>query len=202
MKYRDYNDNELIYYVSENNEDAKEIIYEKYKPFIEKAALKMINYNNCNGIEFADLKQEGLVGLSQAINTYNEKKETSFYTYAKVCIERQMISLLRKNKTLGNKILNESISFQNNSENDFIKESILIDETKNPENIFFSSEKTNDIILKAKEVLTNLEMQVFELKINNFNSDEIASLLDKDVKSIYNTLTRIRVKLKKELKVA
>ena len=40
MKYRDYNDYELLSYISEQNEDAEEILYKKYKPMIVSFAKK------------------------------------------------------------------------------------------------------------------------------------------------------------------
>ena len=45
MKYRDYNDNELLYYVSEHNEDAEEILYEKYKPMIVNFSKKVYPFS-------------------------------------------------------------------------------------------------------------------------------------------------------------
>ena len=32
MDYRDYNDNEILSYIYENNEEANEILYKKYEP--------------------------------------------------------------------------------------------------------------------------------------------------------------------------
>ena len=37
----DYNDNELISYIEEQNEDAEEILFEKYKPLIVRFAKKI-----------------------------------------------------------------------------------------------------------------------------------------------------------------
>ena len=42
--YNKENDNELIYLVSESNEDAKELIYEKYRPIIEMKAKKYVKF--------------------------------------------------------------------------------------------------------------------------------------------------------------
>ena len=36
----DNNDNELLYLIEEENEDAKELFYEKYKPLVEMKAKK------------------------------------------------------------------------------------------------------------------------------------------------------------------
>ena len=34
MDYRDYNDNEILSYIYENNEEANEILYKKFEPLI------------------------------------------------------------------------------------------------------------------------------------------------------------------------
>ena len=60
-------------------------------------------------------------------------------------------------------------------------------------------ENQNELIKKASLVLTDFEMQVFELKINDFGYREIAEVLDKEPKAIDNALQRIKVKLKKSL---
>jgi RNA polymerase sporulation-specific sigma factor len=63
----------------------------------------------------------------------------------------------------------------------------------------FDNEQNNELIEKIKEKLTPLEQQVFELKINNFNYNEIAEILDKDSKSIDNALQRIKNKIKDKI---
>ena len=201
MEYKDYNDNELICYIGENNEDAMEIIYKKYEPIINNIANKIIKCYGTIGIEKNDLVQEGMIGLSNAIDSYKENKTPVFYSFAKMCIQRQMISAIRLSSTQKNKALNESFSFENNEE-EITFQKVLKDDTKNPEKMYFSMENENKIIDIAKSKLTDFELQVFELRINNFDYNEIAQILDKDTKSVDNALTRIKSKLKKELEVA
>ena len=53
-------------------------------------------------------------------------------------------------------------------------------------------------IIKQIEIsLTDFEKEVFKLKIDGYNFDEIANTLNKDIKSIYNTFHRIKAKIKK-----
>lgn len=202
MKYKDYNDSELICYINENNEEAIEIIYKKYEPLINNLASKIIKYYENIGLEKKDLIQEGMIGLTKAINSYKENMETIFYSFAKVCIERQMLSIVRTNKTQKNKILNESFSLENLGDKTNLIDKILSDNTKNPEILFDLAQSENKIFNIAKNKLTDFELLVFQLRINNFDYKEIAQILDKNTKSIDNALTRIRFKLKKELKVA
>ena len=83
MEYKEYNDNELISYIAEGNEDANNLLIEKYKPLITKVATKMLPYCEGNGYDLNDLIQEGMIGLNHAIDKYHEQKDVLFYTYAK-----------------------------------------------------------------------------------------------------------------------
>ena len=198
--YKDYNDYELIDLIADNNEYASEIIYKKYEPFIKKTARRLFEYCKNTGLEENDLIQEGMLGLNNAINTFTESKETLFYTYAKTCIERRIISAIIASRRLKHKILNESISIESSDSygEDITLEFFLKDDSINPEKLMLYKEKTEELLHTVKHILTPLELQVFELKINGFNIKEISKMLDKDYKSIDNALQRIKNKIKKE----
>lgn len=201
MDYRDYNDFELLSYVKENNEEAINILYDKYKNIIEKTAYKMAKYCKYNGLEQNDLAQEGYYGLSLAIENFNDSMDNTFYTYAVTCIERKMISAIIASNRQKHKILNESVSLEKYNEDDDVVEieSLLVDNSYNPENIILEHDGTLELIKKIEESLTDFETMVFELKISNFSYKEIAEILDKDSKSIDNAIQRIKIKIKKEL---
>jgi len=201
MNYRDFNDNELIAYIKENNEEANNIIFEKYRPLIVGAASRMFNYCKNSGLELNDLIQEGMLGLNQALNSFDTTRDVTFYTYAKTCIERKIVSLVVSSRRLKHKILNESISIEIYNDNDeFVNlDKLLSDSSTDPETIMFDNEQNNELIDKIKNQLTPFEQQVFELKINNFNYNEIAEILDKDSKSIDNALQRIKIKIKEKI---
>ena len=152
---------------------------------------------NC-GIEINDLIQEGMLGLSSAINNFDENKENTFYTFAKTCIERKMLSYVISSKRLKHKILNESLSLEQTDDDNFnTLEHLLKDDTSNPEVMLMNEENQNELFKLTDNLLTDFEKQVFELKINGFEYREIASILDKDIKSIDNALQRIRNKINK-----
>lgn len=196
MDYRDYNDYELVEFIYEGNEEANNIILEKYTPMINNLASKMIKHCNNNGIDYNDLCQEGYIGLNYAINHFNEEKNTVFFTYVKKCIERKMISTIISSNRLKHRFLNESISFDNEKNT---LDKTLRDELNNPEFIVESLELEENLIKNIKKKLTNLEEQVFELLISDFNYKEISDILDKDKKAIDNAIQRIRNKFKEEL---
>lgn len=193
MDYTKLNDYELISYAREADESSKTILIQKYKPLINKIATDMYKYCAKNGLEKNDLIQEGMIGLNSAIETYDESKEVIFYTYAQSCIQKRLISTLIRANRFKNKILNESISYDddNNLLLKFIK-----DNNPNPEELLILSDEKNEIIEKIKSELTDYEAQVFDLLINGFKYKEIASILDRDEKSIDNAIQRLKSKIK------
>ena len=196
MEYKDFNDYELLSYIAEGNEDANNIIIKKYEPLINKIATKMLPFCKNNGLEKSDLIREGMIGLNHAIERYQEKEDVLFYTYAKKCIERKIISVVISSNRNKNKILNESISYDDD-ENlllNFIKS-----QTPSPEEEVLNLELEEHLIIKIKSNLTDLEEQVFSLLISGFKYREIATILDKDNKSIDNTIQRIKTKIRKLL---
>ncbi len=199
MNYRDYNDYELLTYVSEKNEEASEVLFEKYRPLILATANRLFCYCKNTGLELNDLIQEGMLGLNLAMNSFDEERDTSFYTYAKMCIERKIITQIVASRRLKHKVLNDSLSLENTDENniDYVFDKSLTDNSYNPEEILFNIENEKDLIKDVSKILTDFEVQVFELKINGFDYKEIAEILDKDIKAIDNALQRIKLKIKK-----
>ena len=198
MNYKDYNDNEILSYINEANEEAIELIYEKYKPLINKIATNLYKkYCKNTGLDISDLTQEGMIGLNSAINRYKENKDVLFYTYAKTCIERKIISSVIAANRQKHKVLNDSISFEIELDNNINLEAFFGDTEYNPENIVISREENDELLSKIENVLTNVELQVLQLKLDGFEYKEIASIIDKDVKAVDNAVQRIRQKIKK-----
>ena len=193
MQYKDYNDYELLNYIAEGNEDANNILIKKYEPLINKISVKMLPYCKNNGLDINDLIQEGMIGLNHAVEKYQEMENILFYTYAKTCIERKIISVVIKSNRAKNKILNESISYDDD-ENLLIK--FIKSENPGPEEQLINLEIEEALVSKIKTKLTDFEDQVFELLISGFKYKEIASILDKDEKSIDNAIQRIKNKIK------
>ena len=198
MEYKDFNDYELVYYIHDGNEDANNILIKKYEPLINKVALKMLPYCKGNGLELEDLVQEGMIGLNHAIERYKEQEDILFFTYAKKCIERKIISVVVGSNRNKNKVLNESVSYDND-ENQIIK--YLQDKNPSPLEEVVNIEKEEDLLKEFKKNLTDFEKQVFELHISGFKYKEIAELLDKSPKSIDNTIQRIKTKLKRQMNI-
>ena len=198
MNYSDFNDYELIEYANENNEDANNILIKKYEPLIHSIANRMLKSCSYIGLEESDLVQEGMIGLNHAISYFNEQKDIIFYTYAKTCIERRMISTIIAAKRLKHRVLNESISLNTDNE-DVSFDKILKDESSNPEKIVMDSEETEKLIESIKGSLTDFELQVFELMLSYFKYGEIAEILDKEKKQVDNAMQRIKNKVREKI---
>ena len=192
MEYRSLNDNELLYMVNED-EEAYNLLYNKYRDIIYKIALKYSKGSNSVGIDINDLILEGNIGLDNAIKNYktDNKNEASFKTFLYLCIERQIISLIRKATIKRNSILNNSSYYEpeilENIEDDNktdILEEILLKESQ--------TKKYKDIIGK----LTNLEKQIFTLKIQCYTNKEIEKILNINDKCIKNAIYKKRKKAK------
>ena len=110
-----------------------------------------------------------------------------------------MYSLVKSTRTYKNKILNESISLEDEDENNIDR--FLVDNRTNPSEMVEENDYQEKVLIELNNQLTDLEKQVFELKKNDFNYKEIAEILDKDPKVIDNTIQRIKAKLKKIMKV-
>lgn len=195
---KEINDYEVVYLAQENNEDARELLNQKYKPLITKVSQKYYKLLKEKGLEIEDIILESTLAFNEAISNYNEKKDSIFYTFAISCIKNKLISIVRKENTEKSKILNESISLdkvidetEGNTLLNFIK-----DDNGIPEKIIIAEEDYQIVYQKIINHLSNLEECVLILKMQNFNYKEIASILDKDEKSIDNAVQRIKYKFK------
>lgn len=196
MNYKDLNDYELLSMIPEN-EEASEALYKKYEPLINKIAKKI--YHKNKGLDFNDIIQEGNIGLSHAVKYYDQNKNILFFTYAKFCIEKAMLSYIVGTKRQKHKILNESVSMEAINENDALNslDKVVKDSSLDPSNIVDFQETKTQQYSMLKDKLTDLERTVLELRYYGFEYKEIARLLGKDVKAIDNAVQRIRYKAKK-----
>ena len=192
MDYKELNDNELVYICCENSEEAYNTIINKYKPIILSTVKQYMKELNIVGSEINDFYQEGLIGLMTAINTYDETKDTTFYTYATKCIKNNMLSSVRKSFSKKSKILNDSYSLDkmiDDSNLDFYD--VFSDERSNPLNILFEEEEGKVLLNKLKDMFSSGEKEIFEYKVLGLSNAEIAEKINKSKKYVENTMFRI-----------
>lgn len=196
MNYKEFNDYELLDQIHSCSEDANEILLYKYRPLIVSIAKKYIKYSH-GGVDLNDLIQEGLLGLNDAINSFRDEKNANFGTYAKICVQRKIANLIKSTMSYKNKILNDYIPIDNDEDEPI--DYFLADNSKNPMNMVEDYDFQNRLLTNLNDKLSDIEKEVFELKLSGFSYKEIANLLEKDSKSIDNCIQRIKTKLKKVL---
>ena len=197
MDYKELNDNELLYMCFENDENAENIIIDKYKNCILTILKGYLKEYNIIGVEVADLYQEGLIGLMHAIKTFNTEKDVTFYTYANTCIRTNIISAMRQTFRMKNRILNNSCSLDKLIEDtNHSYYDVFRDESNEPNMILIKEEEKSELISSIKKKLSKGELVIFELKLNGLSNGEIADLLNKDKKYVENTMFRINKKYK------
>ena len=197
--YDDYNDNELIYLIYDFNEDANRILHEKYYKIIKIKVAKYRALAKRIGLDTCNLMQEGLLGLEEAINSYRDNKDMKFSSFANMCIERQILSVLNYHSRKKHTFLNDSCSIDVEDEKGRTMLDYSLKSDIDPLMMMEKEEEKNSIYDLMTKDLSKLEKEVFELKLNGLDYREIARLLNKSYKSIDSALQRIRVKLKKIL---
>ena len=183
--------------ISENDEDAYSIMLEKYQPLIGKYAdYYMHKYDN-RGIEKEELVQEGTIGLINAINYYAENEECLFYTFASLVIKREMERYIKKNMRYKQQILTNATSINTL----IVGDDICLEDTLY--NDYDLVEKVSNeiyykkVLYEFKFELSDIQSQVYELRLNNFSNREIAILLDINYKSVDNCIRLMKEKFKK-----
>lgn len=175
------NDYELIYLAKED-ENLKEVVYQKYKNLIYK---KIIKYSNLNNIE--DYLNESRLIVYETIDNYIDK--APFIVYLNKCLDSRIYNYYCKTTQEDKLIPSNSISLDK-AEIKGIATSI-----ENPEEMFIN--KINYINLKQKILnqLTWKEELVFELKEQNYQPKEIAEITDNNKRNVYNIIKRIKEKI-------
>ncbi len=193
MNYQTYTDEELIKKLRAGNAEIADYIMEKYKPLVRKKTNAMYLI----GGETEDLIQEGMIGLFKAVRDYDLEKENSFFSFAELCITRQLYSALEASNRKKHIPLNNYISFSYQEEMDGINlEQVLTDETASPEQLLIEQEGRVEFFHRLEEKLSPMEKKVLYLYLEGNSYTQIAELMNKNPKSIDNALQRIRGKIK------
>lgn len=195
---KEYNDYELVYMISEDFDNIEEILFNKYKPIINKIAYNLYKMNKYLGINMEDLIEEGNVGLLISIKTFNTNNNVLFYTYALHNIKGRMLNLIKKCTTKKNNAFNNSISLDSYYKDTNLSLIDLIED--NNANIPDKECEYIDIIKIIKDILYKKDIissSILELRLNGFNNDEISKLLYIPKKTI---TTKLSI-LKKELRL-
>lgn len=99
-------DDELVLLAREKEEEALEILLDRYKELVN---MKISKYFII-GAEKEDIFQEGMIGLYKAVKNYELDKQNSFKSFANLCIERQLITAIKTSNRQKHIPLNSSVS--------------------------------------------------------------------------------------------
>lgn len=190
IMYKDLNDNELLYFVRDNNSDGLNYLYEKYRPIVLSIAKKQYGLLNNSIYDIEDLIQSGYVGLQKAIDNFNHDKSVLFYTFAVFCINRE---------------ISRSVFYSNNkyyrtsAYNNPLLDDISI-------GLFDVEDSMSSRWLDQKIYNFYLELDcdcssVFVLRLSGFSYKEIAILLDLKLKRVDYIIQKCKNKLKKSLSI-
>ena len=175
MKFRNYNDFEIILLIKQGNEEAFEFMVNKYKFLIAKNIKKfnLIKY-------YDDIFQEALMLLYKSIIKFDEKYNKTFTRFFESNLNNRLITLKDKDNKYGKFLSEKLVSLYAGSDKDYRDEYISESEIK-----------------YALNTLSDMEKKVFQAKIIEKRSvRETAQYLNYHEKKIYNALDRIKNKLK------
>ena len=192
-RYENFTDEELIDRLHQGQDEIMEFILEKYKPLVRKQtnALFLI------GGEDEDLIQEGMIGLFKAIRDYDETKEATFFYFAQLCIKRQLASALEASNRKKHIPLNNYVSFSSDeNENGLALEEIISQGVVSPEQMILEQEKVVEFNEQIKSKLCKMVKEVLGFYLEGYNYTNIATIMNKQPKSIDNALQRIRQKIR------
>ncbi|MBA7633102.1 RNA polymerase sigma-H factor [subsurface metagenome] len=192
---RNCDDEELIYLASQGDLAAEECLINKYKKLVK---IKARSYFLI-GADTEDIIQEGMIGLYKAVRNYQFKKLSSFKAFAELCITRQIITAIKSATRQKHIPLNSYISLNRPIYNEDSDRTLLdiVDNISinDPQDLFLNGEKLNNLKMRIKRILSDLERDVLESYLDAKSYQEIAADLGRHVKSIDNALQRIKRKL-------
>lgn len=188
--YEQYTDEELIVRLRDGEEQITDYIMDKYKNLVRSKAGTMYIL----GADREDLIQEGMIGLFKAIRDYDTGRDASFFTFADLCVSRQMYTAVQAAGRQKHMPLNTYISLYAGSVE---RETAVSQEERNPEELLIDKENVELLERIIDRELSSFEKQVFDLYLTGMKYTQIAKVLGRDEKSTDNALQRIKSKVKK-----
>lgn len=195
--YEAETDEALVELILAGDAGAMDFLMNKYKNLVRSRARTLFLV----GADKEDLIQEGMIGLYKAIRDFKGEKNVSFQSFAELCINRQMYSAIKGSNTKKNQPLNNYISIdsmegsegQENQVQQLL--GINFEKNKNPEQLVLDKEAANVLEYTLVGHLSELEKQVLQFYMKDYNYSQIAAALGKEPKAVDNALQRIKKKL-------
>jgi RNA polymerase sporulation-specific sigma factor len=194
---RELEDLQLVLRARNGDGTALDGLIRRYTSFVR---LKASSYFLVGG-DGEDLVQEGLIGLYKAVRDFRPDKETSFRSFAELCVTRQIITAIKTATRYKHVPLNSYVSFSHTpSGQDSDSECTLGDalpgpNVNDPSVCVISTEELQSLVGCLGSTLSPLESDALRLYLEGSSYEEMAEELGCDTKTIDNALQRVKRKI-------
>ena len=176
---------------------ALDTLIRRYTSFVR---LKASSYFLAGG-DSEDLIQEGLVGLYKAVRDFRTDKETSFRSFAELCVTRQIITAIKTATRFKHAPLNTYVSFshtpagQDSDGECSLGDALPGPAVHEPSVMVISTEELQSLVMCLGTGLSSLEADALRLYLEGSSYEEMAEELGCDTKTIDNALQRVKRKI-------
>jgi len=170
-----------------------DLLLKKYSPLVRSCARSYF----LTGGEMEDLMQEGMLALLGAMHSYSCGRGASFRSYATVCIRNRIIDTVKAYGS-GRDALDHSLPADlSELDPETFRERLSM---PGPEDLMVRSEEAGSVLRKLLDSLTKLEKTILRDYLSGMSYLEIAQRCGKSVKSVDNSIQRIRKKMQAIIK--
>src|SRR6266403_40348 len=194
---RELEDIQLVVKARNGDSVALDALIRRYTSFVR---LKASSYFLVGG-DSDDLIQEGLIGLYKAVRDFRHDKETSFRSFAELCVTRQIITAIKTATRFRHSPLNTYVSFSNtpagqDSDSDVtLGDALPGPSVDDPSICVISTEELQSLVFSLGTGLSKLEADALKLYLEGSSYEEMAEELGCDTKTIDNALQRVKRKV-------
>src|ERR687886_1275362 len=195
VHYEDMADREIVARAQRGEESASEYLLYKYRNLVKT---KVKSYFLV-GAEKEDLLQVGMIGFWQAIVDFRCDKAISFPAFAKVCIQRHIITAIKAATRQKQLPLNTSLSLEVPADDESsewnMADVLQTGDEMDPEEVMLRGEDTRRLRSLLHQMLSEFEWRVLSGYQMGKSYREIAKELRCKTKSVDNALMRIKRKV-------
>jgi RNA polymerase sporulation-specific sigma factor len=193
---RGVEDLRLVLRARNGDDVALDTLVRRYTGFVR---LKASSYFIAGG-ESDDLIQEGLIGLYKAVRDFRSDKDTSFRSFAELCITRQIITAIKTATRFKHAPLNTYVSFSHTPAGQEDSDCTLGDAlpgpgVDDPVVCVISTEELQSLVFCLGTGLSPLESDALRLYLEGESYETMAERLGCDTKTIDNALQRVKRKV-------
>ena len=193
---RELEDLQLVLKARNGSQHALDDLMRRYTGFVR---LKASSYFLAGG-DSDDLIQEGMIGLYKAVRDFNPDMETSFRSFAELCVTRQIITAIKTATRYKHAPLNTYVSFSQTPAGQDDGECTLGDAlpgpgVDDPAVCVISTQELQSLVFCLGTGLSPLESDALRYYLEGNSYEEMAELLGCDTKTIDNALQRVKRKV-------